>query len=230
MDQTGVIMIDRLEYLKDNYHLPQDHVDYLLNMRDRQGIYPRVIYDIGACTLHWYMAARAVWPKARIICFEAMFSAEQLYKRHGVEYYIALLGNNGSRVDFYENTHDPAGNSYYKENPAINPQALHYYNDTHKTSRYTRSLDSIQRERQFPLPDLIKMDVQGAELDILQSSPICLAHSQNIIAEVQSQRYNQGAPLEAEVNQFLLQNGFQIVSPRFSGTSIQGDSHFGRML
>ena len=223
-------MIDRLEYLKDNYALPEDHVEYLLNMRDVQNIYPRVIYDIGACTLHWAIAAQTVWPDAYIIAFEGMQTCAELYQKVGIDYHIDLLGEEGRVVDFYENPHDPAGNSYYQENPEINPQASTYYNETHRTSRITRSLDRVIVERKFHPADLIKMDVQGAELDILKHAPKALMCAKNIIAEVQGLRYNQGAPLEAEVNQFLLQNGFQIISPRFSGTGIQGDSHFGRVL
>jgi FkbM family methyltransferase len=223
-------MIDRLEYLKDNYHLPQDHIDYLIDMRNRQNIYPRVIYDIGACTLHWALAAQKVWPKSYIIAFEGMQTCAELYQRAGIAYHIDLLGEQGRLVDFYENPHDPAGNSYYQENPEINPQARIYYNESHRTSRTTRSLDHVVLERKFHTADLIKMDVQGAELDILRHAPRALAHAENIILETQSQAYNQGAPFEQDITQFLLENGFQLTSRRFSGTSIQGDSHFGRML
>lgn len=221
-------MIERLEYLKNNYSLPKEHLDYLIYMRDQLNVMPEVIYDIGACTLHWYMAARLVWPSSRIIAFEAMTSCRELYELHGVEYHCDLLGPPSYLVDFYENEHDPAGNSYYLENSQINPNAPRYYNDSNKTRRYTHSLDAIVALRQFPLPNLIKMDVQGAELDIMKYGKNCVDHANNIILETQSIPYNQGAPLEPEINQYLKDQGFKLVKKRFSGDHIQGDSHYTR--
>ena len=219
-------MIDRLQYLKDNFRLPQQHIDYLIHMRDNLGVIPNTIYDIGSCTLHWYMAARQVWPRARIICFEGMPSAEELYLKHSVEYHIDLLGADNQLVDFYENTHDPAGNSYYRENEKINPMASVFYNDSHRTKRFCQTLDNVVLKRNFPKPDLIKLDVQGAELDILANAPMALSSAKNIIAEVQSREYNLGAPMENDLSNFLTTVGFQAVNLRFSGDSIQGDAHY----
>ena len=50
--------------------LPKDHVAYLETLKS-QGFEPKVIYDIGASTLHWTTHAKRIWPTADIILFEA---------------------------------------------------------------------------------------------------------------------------------------------------------------
>jgi hypothetical protein len=84
------------------------------------------------------------------------------------------------------------------------------------------------QQRGFPAPDMIKMDVQGAELDILRGAGQTLKTVKNIIAEVQSVEYNQGAPLEKQVIEYIESQGFVTVNRRFSGNQIQGDAHWSR--
>lgn len=59
---------------------------------------------------------------------------------------------------FYQNDYHPGGNSYYREVGGSRPD---FYFPQHRfINATTRSLDSVVRERGWPLPDLIKVDVQ----------------------------------------------------------------------
>ena len=61
-----------LRNLSNRVVLGKDHIEYLMHMRDTLHVDPEVIYDIGACVLHWQKGARTVWPNARFVLFEAM--------------------------------------------------------------------------------------------------------------------------------------------------------------
>lgn len=221
----------RLQELHDAPLLPQDHVDYLYSMK-RVGIEPKVIYDIGACVLHWTNRAKEVWPDAKIIPFEAMTAVEFLYKQAGFADYAVgclLSDKTGEEVEFYENVFDPGGNSLYKENPELSPRANELFPDSTKVVRKTNRLDDIVKLNSLPLPDLIKMDIQGSELSALRGATEVLKHCNHLILELQHQDYNMGAPKYKEVIEYLASLGYE-TRGMFSGSAlgVDGDYHFFR--
>jgi FkbM family methyltransferase len=215
----------RLRELGSQRLIPKDHVDYLTALK-AQGFEPRVIYDIGACVLHWTNESKRIWPNAETVAFEAMDSSEFLYKEQGLKYHIGVLSNEtGKTVDFYQNDWHPGGNSYYKENEVVNPNAPDYFNEQHKRTLKTVTLNAVVNLKQFPLPDLIKMDVQGAEMDVLQGASEVLKTVKHVILELQTVEYNKGAPLKDTVIEYMDSIGFDCKG-LFSNNGPDGDYHF----
>lgn len=222
----------RLRELHDMDLLPQKHVDYLWTMKVDQGIEPKVVYDIGACVLHWTNKAKQVWPDAEFIPFEAMSAVEFLYKEAGFENFAVgcvLTDKTGEVVEFYENTEHPGGNSIYKENPELSPLAEQLFPETSKKSMRTNTLDDIIKLNNLPCPDLIKMDIQGAELKALKGAAKALEKCEHLILELQHTDYNFGAPKWDEVVEYLTSIGFEMVGDgMFCGSDlgVDGDYHF----
>jgi FkbM family methyltransferase len=215
----------RLRELGSQRLIPKDHVDYLAALK-AQGFEPRVIYDIGACVLHWTNESRRIWPNAETVAFEAMDSSEFLYKEQGLKYFMGALSDvTGKEVEFYQNDWHPGGNSYYKENAEVNPEAPQYFNEKHKRVLKTATLDAVVRLKQFPLPELIKMDVQGAELDVIKGASQVLQTVKHVILELQSVEYNKGAPLKDTVIAYMDTIGFDCKG-LFSNNGPDGDYHF----
>lgn len=217
---------ERLMELSNTRLLPKAHLDYLYKMK-KNGIAPKVIYDIGACVLHWTREAINLWSDAKFIAFEAMEESAEIFNHFGIAHHIGLLSDQDDKqITFYQNTVHPGGNSYYKENSKINKEADLLYNDARTMNSIT--LDTIIKRRNFPLPDLIKMDVQGAELDILKGASNTLEHCSDLILELQKVEYNKGAPLREEVISYLESIGFKLVHGPFSDNGFDGDYHFRR--
>lgn len=203
--------------------LPLSHVEYLKKMN----IEPKVIYDIGSCVLHWSKKAREIWPSSDFYLFEAMDSVGDLYEENKFfNYHLGVLSNeDGKTIDFYENTFHPGGNSYYRENENINLEALKYFGDDKKVKKTTHTVDSIVKSNKWPKPDLVKMDVQGAEFDVLRGGLQTFKECPNFILELQHVEYNKGAPLREKVIEYMLENGYELVS-NFTSTRVDGDYHF----
>lgn len=211
----------RLRELSLRDDQPKDHVDYLHGMM-LEGVEPKVIYDIGACVMHWTKEARKIWPDSKIVMFDAMNHAEFLYKESGLDYYCdGPIGDETLWVKFYENAMDPAGNSVYKED-------TQFFTEEHAVDKKMRALDDIVKERNYPLPDLVKIDVQGAELLVLAGAKETLANCKDIIIEMQHVEYNIGAPDVAEVTEYLNSIGFELVAKIHMG-NVDGDYHFRRV-
>lgn len=226
-DPPPIDIPSRLRDLGSQRLIPRDHVDYLAALR-QSGFEPKVIYDIGACVLHWTNEAQRIWPDAEYIAFEAMDASEFLFKERGLRYHMGVLSDvSGKEVDFYQNDFHPGGNSYYKENEEVNPDTVNYFNEQHRRRLKTVTVDAVRRLKNFPNPDMIKMDVQGAELDVLKGAVETLASVNHIILELQVVEYNKGAPLKDTVIEYMDSIGFECRGI-FSNNGPDGDYHFVR--
>jgi FkbM family methyltransferase len=195
--------------------LPKEHADYLKTIDSS----PKVIYDIGACVQHWTRKAKEVWPDATYYLLDAAQSVEPFLTNEN--HAIAVLSDvDGRLVDFYEDPNNPGGNSYYKETTGA-------FNDGHKTKRMTMTLDTIVKQNGWRKPDLIKIDVQGAELDILLGAKNTITECNDIIIEAQHVDYNEGAPKFDEVKMYLESIGFELRSEIIKHAA-DGDYHFVR--
>ena len=197
----------------------KDHVKYLNKIKSQ----PKVIYDIGSCVLHWTHEAKKVWPDAKYILFDAFEPAEFLYE--GYDYHIGVLSDSVKTVEWWQNDFWPGGNSYYRETGRTE-----FFTDEMKNTRVTKTLDQVVKERGFPPPDLIKIDVQGSEVDILKGATETLKTVKDLIVELQHTEYNQGAPQVQQSLPFIESLGFKCVAPMFAYNGPDADYHFQKNI
>ena len=207
--------------------LDDRHIAYLNYLRDHYGFTPAVCYDIGGCVLEWTKYAKLTWPETRIVAWEAMESVEFMYKEMGIDYHIGVLSNEDNKVvKFYENDHFPTGNSYYPENPEISGTARHAYTEANARTKICMTVDTIRKQKDFPLPDLVKIDVQGCEIDILYGMKESLVNCQHLLVELQHSDYNIGAKKMTESIPLIEAMGFKLETPQFSSSGYDADYHF----
>jgi FkbM family methyltransferase len=195
-----------------------DHLEKLRN----SGFNPKVIYDIGACWGEWSAIAKRLWPDAKFFLFEADSDKGKFLRLRGEHNIGVLSSTDGADVRFYRNVMYPNGNSYYIENTP------HFSENVYTVER-TRTLDSVVAERNFPPPDLMKIDVQGAELDVVAGASSTLKSVQHLIVELQHTSYNKGAKLVGESLPIIESLGFKCVAPLFSNNGPDGDYGFERV-
>lgn len=216
----------RLRSLGSQRLLPAKVVNQLRELSET--FTPKVVYDIGACVLHFTNEAKLIWGDAEYVAFEAMDETEFLYQENNMRYHCGLLSNVETEVEFYQNLEHPGGNSYYRENNQINPEAHLYFPEEKKVIKTTSLLDTVVDDKGFPLPDFVKIDVQGAELDILRGGMKTIKHAKYLLIELQHQEYNEGAPNYLEVIQYLTEQGFELIE-QVTGdknTTVDGDYLF----
>jgi FkbM family methyltransferase len=155
--------------------------------------------------LHWTKVAKELWPDATFVLFDAFAEAEFLYK--GYDYHMGALSDEEKEVDFYQNV-------YYREIGS----PLNYFPKNNFIRKRTFTLDKVVKERGFPLPDFIKIDVQGCEMDILKGGKDTVKHATRLIVELQHMEYNEGAIIEGM--------GFRCIDPMFTNAGPDGDYGF----
>ena len=170
------------------------------------GFAPGVIYDIGAYRGGWTRLAADVFAQAQFVLFEANRDHAGELAATGRRHVIAALGaqDGGRRAFHLPRQGDVTGASLYVESTT-------HYADANLQVREieTVRLDTLVARDKLPAPDLVKVDVQGAELEVLAGAPETLRDAQALIVEVSLVDYNKGAPLIAEVIAALDRLGFK---------------------
>jgi len=169
-----------------------------------RNIEPTGFIDVGAHFGETNHIIRSIYPDKRIVSFEANPECEHILKQQNIEYIICLLGKENKDVSFYINPDNrtSTGCSIYKEES-------HFFENAEKIMLQMYRLDEI-----VPVDaklDFLKMDVQGAEIDVLMGATKLLHTIKYIFLEVSFVKCNKGAPLFDEVFMYLYKQGYKII-------------------
>ncbi len=204
----------------------------LLGLRQR-GAKPLSVVDGGACMGDWTRLCLSVFPDARILMVEPQPQHEaellEVCRRRPQQllYARALLGPpHVDRANFFvlDDTSGGTGSSVLPELSQVN---------RHAVEMPITTLDTLIRSTGMPCPDLIKLDVQGYELEVLKGAGETLERAAHVLLEVSIRQYNEGSPLLHEVTAWMAQQGFRVteifdLTRSRSDELLQVDLLFGR--
>ena len=169
-------------------------------------ITPKRVLDIGAHFGEFYFEVKSYFPQCECLLIEGNPDCEDRLKTLGVTYHICLLGRENQKVHFYKTKEDPTctGNSIYKE-------LTKHYNDQNLivTTLDCHRLDDLNKNK--VIFDFVKMDTQGSEIDIFKGGVETLSNAKAIIMETAIKPYNDGAPLQKDVIEYMAQYNFKQV-------------------
>ena len=173
-----------------------------LNFYKKNNINFKKVLDIGAYKGEWKDLFQKIFPESDILMIEANKNKEDILKKKG-NYIIALLGSeDGKEVDYFKCTDDKidTGNSVYLENTSMkfNPEKR-------KTKKLSSLLDPNDKF------DLIKIDVQGSEIEVIEGGKSIIKNSSFLLVELSLQNYNEGAPKLLEVINKLNEYNFELI-------------------
>lgn len=160
------------------------------------------VLDLGAFEGNWTKLIKGLYPQAQVVMVDANTEKENFLRPLG-NFHIAVLGDeDGREVDYYKCQDGDAGsgNGIYRENTAFN-----FAPEKRKCITLCTLLGTADGF------DLIKMDVQGAELDVIRGGLPIVRNSRYLLLELQTHNYNLGAPHFEEVVSFLNFEGFGVV-------------------
>lgn len=174
---------------------------------------PGVIYDIGANVGTWSLLAKALYPAARIEAFEPLalhtggFHQRMASFTDSVRLHSCALGASEGTAEM--NIMDFSDASSLLPLTAAGQDEFHL-RPVAKQSVPVVPLDTLVRRENLPPPDLLKLDVQGYELEVLRGAETCLAHARVVICEASFHTYYAAQPLFAELVAFLAQRGYTL--------------------
>ena len=167
----------------------------LLNLIEK-GVKIDVIYDIGAFRGEWSNLLNKTSLKDKeFFLFEANEENEQYLKKLNFKYFIEVLSDKEKKVNFFSKV--SSGDSYFIEQTSI------YKNDCKPKVKSTTTIDDIVKKKDLPLPEFIKIDTQGSELDILKGAKQSISKCSLIYLECPIIEYNLMSPNMNEYIKYL---------------------------
>jgi FkbM family methyltransferase len=168
-------------------------------LRD-SGFRPARIVDVGAYDGAWARRVAALFPEASFLLIEAMEGKREILERviheiGGCLHLETLSAEPGRAVAFYESE---TGSSIYKSE--IHPVVV--------TQKITTTLDDILERAGWDGADLIKLDIQGAELEALSGGARALRTAQVVILELSFDNFYERSPLVSDAISFMRSHGF----------------------
>lgn len=164
-----------------------------------------VIVDVGANTGQFLIAAKSYFTDAKIYSFEPNPEAFNILKKnadqfHSVHLYNYALADRRKSITFYINKNLSEWSTVLKPKDPENFSKLNVQTD---------QLDSLLPK--LSKIDLLKIDVEGAELAVLKGSIKTLKKSKYVMVEVSLMRESQDTGSSKTV-MFLLKNNFRLFS------------------
>lgn len=184
--------------IKEDLGVPSLH--WSLQNLKKKGFQPNVVFDIGAYEGFWTLELLEVFPTAKVLMIEAQEKKVRFLQKlcnqfSNLGYAIHLLSSQNDEEKFF--FEDETGS---------------YVADSQQTGtilRKTATLDSLILQKKFPLPDLLKLDVQGHEMEVLLGAESCLNHATVCLLELSLLNIGGNTPLLSEMIHFMDEKGFQ---------------------
>ncbi|MEP6677559.1 MAG: FkbM family methyltransferase, partial [Ferruginibacter sp.] len=179
-----------------------------------------------------------LFPNATIYTFEPLPGNIKLIKnnflKYGIKnatYYNKALSSENGTAEFYVSSGKPADAiesdwDYGNKSSSLLPPASHlkmadFIHFNNKIEVETITLKSFCEQNKIHQVDFIHMDVQGAELMVLQGAQDFISSIKAIWLEVSKTDLYKNQPLVGDVKEFMQANNFVLIKDALYG--IQGD-------
>jgi FkbM family methyltransferase len=187
-----------------------DSLEILQNHRDRK---LKVIYDIGANRGTWTLLAKSIFPDAEIIAFEPLAGHVEEFKKNTgnlkkIRIFETCLGSKPGKALIQITNYSDAASLLSPSRKGKKEWSLQV--EKRKKVNLT-TLDLLIQSGKIPPPDLIKMDVQGYEIEVLKGSSGILAKKEPLLLlEVSFEKFYLKQPLFSDLVHYLSKKGFEI--------------------
>ena len=178
--------------------------EHLKKLKAEHSFSPTKVLDIGANIGIWTKNVKLIWPDAEYTCIEAGPKYEKHLKEISHNCHIAVLGDSNKEIKMY--LREINKGSKKKVTYTKGSTVFGIFKDYE--IRQMQTLDQlVGKDAQF---DLIKQDVQGAEIMIMNGAPDIFARAKYVIQEVNVHKDEQfpEMPSENEMDDYMFQLGF----------------------
>ncbi len=185
---------------------------------------PRTVFEIGACEAEDTVRYAKLFPRARFFLFEPLPANQQAIRSRLARHpeidaslnAIALSDSDGEAVFHVSSGSSPTDRQTGNKSssllaPGELPKELQWIQFKEQITVPTMRLEKFCRDQKIKRVDYVHMDVQGAELRVLEGAGCKICDIGLIWMEVSFQPAYEGQPLEPQATQWMRSKGFRKV-------------------
>lgn len=203
-DRFRGIMVRELRDLGYVIQKPKQTADYLR----RYAFDPAALIDVGVDT--GTPELYRLFPRVPIIMVDPLEStaeiASRLSERRPIHHFACCAGAETGEITFYRGLQNPSMSGVERRSHLTREK----FGDFEEASVEIRTLDSIIEETELLGPFFLKIDVEGAEHEVLRGSSSTLAQTCGVLVEVSVRQRFSKTELAASVIAILHDAGFEI--------------------
>jgi FkbM family methyltransferase len=173
-----------------------------------RGFIPRGVIDVGAHRGDWTRAVAPIFPEAQFILIEPLAEMADDLRRTSADLPRCSYLPHGAGPEtgefFQTVSADLAGSSFL---PKPNPAKI---DSGQQRPTHVVTLDSIVGERPDFFPDLVKLDVQGFELEVLAGATSLFGRTELFIVETSLFSAARRLPTSHQVIAFMAERGYAV--------------------
>lgn len=175
------------------------------------GLDVRVAVDGGAASGDWTRHFKSIYPDAQVVCVEPRDDAQPALaalarELKGIHVARTLVTSEEGTVPFHVNREQSSILGSFAATAGTGGAGS---GAAGAVPTPATTLDALMRRLGLPDPDLIKLDLQGAELMCLDGASRCLQTAQAVLLEVSFLPFMKGIPLIADVIPYMSARGFR---------------------
>jgi FkbM family methyltransferase len=176
-----------------------------------RGLNPRTVLDVGVGNgTPWLYEA---FPAAKLVLFEplAVFNEdlETLAHRYRADVHRVALGAFSGTAALNQNTTHPTSSSLLQMDPTFAAYASKVQGN-HRFTQTQVSIETLDRLNRYEGPYVLKLDVEGSEMEVLKGARATLERTDFLITEISVMRRQIGEPVFAEMIEFLDRAGLEL--------------------
>ena len=183
---------------------PVGNMMSLLKDLKTRGLNCSLIMDVGANRSHWSRMAKIVYPDSGFCLIEPQVEMKEDLEKFCTEFnksFFVMAGagadNKREKLAIWD---DLSGSSL-----------LHTADDgTEQREIQIVTINDIINSKNISIPELIKLDIQGYELEALKGASLTLGKTEVFILEVSLFKFEPLTPVISDVINFMLERGYVV--------------------
>lgn len=173
-----------------------------LKLLSERGFKPNVILDVGAARGDWTKLAMLYWPSSKYFLVEPLdewsTSLKSLKEKNpNISFISAAAGSQPGELPIFVNKKNIYWSSLMAEGDWDSSRSVPVV-----------TIDQLFQEGYFKQPQLIKLDVQGFELSVLEGAKKTMENCELMLLELQFFRFSPSMNLLHESIAWIVENGF----------------------
>ena len=181
----------------------------------------RVVYDVGAHNGSWTNQVSRILKSADFYLFEPNKNHNFQLEKTGFKYFNDVLSDQKKTIEWFGV--GGLGDSYFKE-------SSQQFEKVSPIEIVTNTLNSYVADFKLPIPQVLKIDTQGSELDIIAGSSDFISSIKYVLLECPLIEYNLGAPNIQKYLSTMVDLGFEPIDVTevhyMNGKTVQIDIAF----